>query len=182
MIRNMSRAALVAAAVITAGTAFVNCSKRTSNDDIGSLQLALTLSPGVIINTVTYTISGNGITPINGTIDVFNQCFGPGDCTALVNFWRSLANLTINVNVGGKTGCPAAGEFWAVSQAAPMRRVHVNGFATLMWSCVALLVAGGALLVAGGAVSAASPSPPKVVRPTPALELGPGGARLRVAF
>ena len=24
------------------------------------------------------------------------QCFGPGNCTALVNFWRSLSNLTIN--------------------------------------------------------------------------------------
>jgi hypothetical protein len=60
----------MAAAVITAGTAFVNCSKRTSSDDIGSIQLALTLSPGVTINTVSYQISGNGITPINGTIDV----------------------------------------------------------------------------------------------------------------
>ena len=54
----------------------------------------------------------------------YNQCFGPGDCTALVNFWRSLSNLTINV--AGKGGCQS-GEFWATSQAASMRRVHVNG-------------------------------------------------------
>ena len=53
MIRNISKTALLAAAVITAGTAFVNCSKNHSDDDIGSLQLALTLSPGVIVNTVT---------------------------------------------------------------------------------------------------------------------------------
>jgi hypothetical protein len=69
---------------------------------------------------------------VNGTIDVYNQCFGPGDCTALVNFWRSLSNLTINV--AGKGGCQF-GEFWATSQAASMRRVHVNGFATLMDYC-----------------------------------------------
>ena len=35
-----------------------------------------------------------------------------------------MSNLTINV--AGKSGCQS-GEFWAVSQAAPMRRVHVNG-------------------------------------------------------
>jgi hypothetical protein len=81
-------------------------------------------------------IAGLGASPndvaVNGTIDVYNQCFGPGDCTALVNFWRSLSNLTINV--AGKGGCQF-GEFWATSQAAPMRRVHVNGFATLMDYC-----------------------------------------------
>ena len=39
---------------------------------------------------------------VNGTIDVYNQCFGPDDCTALVNFWRSLSNLTINVAGQGR--------------------------------------------------------------------------------
>src|SRR5207247_9663340 len=76
-------------------------------------------------------VAGLGSSPgdvtINGTIDVYNQCF-PDGCTALVNFWRSLSNLTIDV--AGKGGCQF-GEFWATSQAAPMRRVHVNGFATL---------------------------------------------------
>ncbi len=82
-------------------------------------------------------VAGLGSSPhdvaVNGTIDVYNQCFGPGDCTALVNFWRSLSNLTINV--AGKEGTCHFGEFWATSQAAPMRRVHVNGFATLMDYC-----------------------------------------------
>src|SRR6266540_104738 len=81
-------------------------------------------------------VAGLGSSPndvtINGTVDVYNQCFGPGDCTALVNFWRSLSNLTINV--AGKGGCQF-GEFWATSQASPIRRVHVNGFATLMDYC-----------------------------------------------
>jgi hypothetical protein len=80
-------------------------------------------------------VAGLGAVPgdvaVNGTIDVYNQCFSDG-CTALVNFWRSLSNLTIDV--AGKGGCQF-GEFWATSQAAPMRRVHVNGFATLMDYC-----------------------------------------------
>ena len=49
----------------------------------------------------------------------------PDNCTALDNFWRSLSNLTINVT-DPSFGC-YTGEFWAVSQAAPMRRVHING-------------------------------------------------------
>ena len=81
-------------------------------------------------------VAGLGSSPgdvsVNGTIDVYNQCFGPGDCTALVNFWRSMANLTINV--AGKGGCQF-GEFWATSQATSLRRVHVNGHATLMDYC-----------------------------------------------
>src|ERR1022692_2409425 len=54
-------------------------------------------------------------------------------CIALDNFWRSLSNLTINVT--GGTGCQAATDFWAVSQAAPMRRVQVNGKLSLMDYC-----------------------------------------------
>ena len=60
-----------------------------------------------------------------------------------MNFWRSLQNLTIDVNVGGKTGCPAAGEFWATSQAAPMRRVHVDGPLTFMDYCTPPSFASG---------------------------------------
>jgi hypothetical protein len=89
-------------------------------------------------------VAGLGSSPndvaVNGTIDVYNQCFGPNDCTALVNFWRSIQNLTINV--AGKSGCQS-GEFWATSQAAPLRRVHVNGFATFMDYCSAPSYASG---------------------------------------
>ena len=92
-------------------------------------------------------VAGLGSSPsdviVNGTIDVYNQCFGPGDCTALVNFWRSVSNLTINV--AGKGGCQS-GEFWATSQAAPMRRVHVNGFTTLMDYCTAPSFASGGFI------------------------------------
>ena len=86
--------------------------------------------------------SPNDVT-INGTIDVYNQCFGPGDCTALVNFWRSISNLTINV--AGKGGCQF-GEFWATSQATSLRRVHVNGLTTLMDYCSGPSYASGGFI------------------------------------
>ncbi|GHO46094.1 glycoside hydrolase family 55 protein [Ktedonospora formicarum] len=94
------------------------------------------------------TVAGLGLTPgdvvINGSINVYNQCFGANDCTALVNFWRSLSNLTINVN-NSNAGC-YNGEFWAVSQAAPMRRVHINGPITLMDYCTAPSYASGGFI------------------------------------
>lgn len=80
-------------------------------------------------------VAGLGRSPqdvtINGHVDVYNQCEPPTtpdgqpSCTALNNFWRSISNLSINA-VGG-TDCHASAEFWAVSQAAPMRRVDVSG-------------------------------------------------------
>ena len=56
-------------------------------------------------------VAGLGASPkdvtINGTINVYNQCFattdGSSNCIALDNFWRSLSNLSINVT--GQTGC-----------------------------------------------------------------------------
>jgi hypothetical protein len=80
-------------------------------------------------------VAGLGSSPhdvtINGTIDVYNQCFptttpGTTNCFALDNFWRSLSNLTINI-AGQPPGCLGNTDFWAVSQAAPMRRVDVTG-------------------------------------------------------
>ena len=67
-----------------------------------------------------------------------------GSCTALNNFWRSLSNLTINVTTPD-FGC-YTGEFWAVSQAAPMRRVHVNGQTTLMDYCTGPSFASGGFI------------------------------------
>ncbi len=88
-------------------------------------------------------VAGLGASPndvtINGTIDSYNQCFSDG-CTALVNFWRSISNLTIDV--AGKGGCQF-GEFWATSQAAPLRRVHVNGLTTFMDYCTGPSFASG---------------------------------------
>jgi hypothetical protein len=93
-------------------------------------------------------VAGLGATPndvvINGSVYVHNQCFGPNDCIALDNFWRSLSNLTINVTTPN-FGC-YSGEFWAVSQAAPMRRVIVNGLMTLMDYCTGPSFASGGFI------------------------------------
>ncbi|HVU65910.1 MAG TPA: adenylyl cyclase, partial [Ktedonobacteraceae bacterium] len=131
--------------------------KEQVSNQFGTQRYALLFEPGTYGTSETplnfqvgyyTTVAGLGLSPsdvvINGSIDVYNQCFGTNDCTALVNFWRSLSNLTINVNTPN-AGC-YNGEFWAVSQAAPMRRVHVNGPATLMDYCSGPSYASGGFI------------------------------------
>ncbi|MEV6601012.1 adenylyl cyclase [Actinoplanes sp. NPDC051346] len=79
-------------------------------------------------------ISGLGASPadvvINGKVEVYNRCLadgGTGNCLALVNFWRTLSNLTINVNSTGQDGCRSSANFWAVSQAVSLRRLDIKG-------------------------------------------------------
>jgi hypothetical protein len=103
----------------------------------GQERYALLFEPGtygtraepLVIPVGYYTaVAGLGAGPadvtINGLIQVRNRCSNDG-CIALDNFWRSLSNLTLNVTPAG-SGCDA-GEFWAVSQAAPLRRLRVVG-------------------------------------------------------
>jgi hypothetical protein len=126
------------------------------SNQFGSQRYALLFKPGSYGSTADplnfqvgyYTaVAGLGASPndvvINGSVDVRNQCVN-GSCTALNNFWRSLSNLTINVT-NPNFGC-YAGEFWAVSQAAPMRRVHVNGLTTLMDYCTGPSFASGGFI------------------------------------
>jgi hypothetical protein len=88
-------------------------------------------------------VAGLGRNPgdvvIHGSVDVYNQ-----DGIAPNNFWRSLSNLTIDAT-SDTAGCHA-GEFWAVSQAAPMRRVHVDGPTTLMDYCTGPSFASGGFI------------------------------------
>jgi hypothetical protein len=96
-------------------------------------------------------VAGLGASPtdvtINGHVDVYNRCITPDNCIALDNFWRSVSNLTINVS--GLSGCRASADFWAVSQAAPMRRVNITGGnLTLMDYCTA-----GPQYASGGFIS-----------------------------
>jgi hypothetical protein len=108
------------------------------SNQFGTQRYALLFKPGVYGSSTAplnfqvgyYTaVAGLGLSPndvvINGSIDVYNQCFGANNCIALDNFWRSLSNLTINVT-NPNAGC-YKGDFWAVSQAAPMRRVNITG-------------------------------------------------------
>jgi len=91
-------------------------------------------------------VAGLGAMPqdtvINGVIDVLNNLCTPGtnNCNADDNFWRSLSNLTLNVHLP-KTPpayapppadpfgpfCVNTNDFWAASQAAPIRRAIING-------------------------------------------------------
>jgi hypothetical protein len=127
------------------------------SNQFGTQRYALLFEPGTYGSSTTplnfkvgyyTTVAGLGLSPndvvINGSIDVYNQCFGSNNCIALDNFWRSLSNLTINVNTPN-AGC-YNGEFWAVSQAAPMRRVHINGPVTLMDYCSGPSYASGGFI------------------------------------
>src|SRR4051794_36826769 len=105
-------------------------------------------------------VAGLGAEPgdvvINGAINVFNQC-NAGVCNGLNNFWRSLSNLTLNVHLPSSPPdyapysgdpftkfCDNSNDMWAVSQAAPMRRVIINGSVVLQDYCAPnAFVSGG---------------------------------------
>jgi hypothetical protein len=130
------------------------------DNEFGTQRYALLFQPGTYgtaANPLTFQVgyytdvAGLGSSPtdvtINGHVDVYNRCLTPTNCIALVNFWRSLSNLTINVM--GLSGCRSSGDFWAVSQAAPMRRVKIaGGNLTLMDYCTA-----GPQYASGGFIS-----------------------------
>jgi hypothetical protein len=100
------------------------------------------------------SVAGLGAAPgdvvINGAVDSFNQCdpvTSTSNCTALVNFWRSLSNLTINFPTPQPGGpCSQSAEFWATSQASPVRRVNVNGFFSLMDYCTSPSFSSGGFI------------------------------------
>ena len=113
------------------------------DDEMGTNRYALLFKPGVYgtpeqplqMKVGYYTeVAGLGASPtdviINGKIEVYNRCLADGgtsNCLALVNFWRTLSNLSININAAGQDGCRASANFWAVSQAVSMRRVNISG-------------------------------------------------------
>lgn len=90
-------------------------------------------------------IAGLGASPedvtVHGAIEVYNRCLeagGTANCLALVNFWRTIANLSIDIDKAGQDGCRQSAEFWAVSQAVSMRRLDVSGGSlSLMDYCTA---------------------------------------------
>jgi hypothetical protein len=130
------------------------------DNEMGTSRYTLLFKPGtygspeqpLVFQVGYYTeVAGLGALPtdvvINGHVDVYNRCLTPDNCIALNNFWRSMSNLTINVM--GETGCRASGNFWAASQAAPLRRVNITGGnLTLMDYCTA-----GPQYASGGFIS-----------------------------
>lgn len=99
------------------------------NNEFGVERYALLFTPGtysISIRVGYYTsVIGLGATPddvtINGVVECLNK---PGDTGALCNFWRSCENVRIDPPDIGKAG---KANYWRVSQASPMRRVHVMG-------------------------------------------------------
>ncbi|CAO0831846.1 hypothetical protein SMICM17S_09344 [Streptomyces microflavus] len=93
-------------------------------NQFGSQRQALLFKPGrydVDANVGFYTqVAGLGLSPddvtINGGVHVEADWF-QGNATH--NFWRSAENLSVNP--------PSGTDRWAVSQAAPYRRMHVRG-------------------------------------------------------
>ena len=140
-------------------------------NQFGAQRYALLFEPGtygsaadpLIFQVGYYTaVAGLGASPgdvvINGAVDVYNQC-SSGSCTALDNFWRSLSNLTINVTAPPNVSpvpCPDGNEFWATSQASPMRRVDINGTLTLFDYCTSPSYSSGGFIAdsvfSGGSV------------------------------
>jgi hypothetical protein len=89
-------------------------------------------------------------TIVNGAIDVFaNLCTaGTTNCNSDLNFWRSLSNLTLNVDhpspppdfvpaivTPGGAKCANGEEAWSVSQATPIRRAIINGSVVFQDGC-----------------------------------------------
>jgi hypothetical protein len=109
-----------------------NAQLRSPTAQFGSQRHVFLFKPGtygrVWANVGFYTtIAGLGINPddvtINGAVNVDSGWNYGDEKNATQNFWRSMENLSI-VPEGGTNR-------WAVSQAAPMRRVHIKGNLTL---------------------------------------------------
>src|SRR5262245_31184757 len=113
------------------------------NDEMGTNRYALLFEPGVYgsaaqplqLKVGYYTeVAGLGASPtdvtIHGKIEVYNRCLegrGTSNCVALVNCWRALSTLTLDIHSVGSDGCRNSANFWAVSQAVSMRRLNIGG-------------------------------------------------------
>ena len=119
-------------------------SARQIDDEMGSARWSLLFKPGTYgtpteplqIRVGYYTeVAGLGASPsdtvINGKVEVYNRCLTDVPrqpyCVALNNFWRSMSNLTIQVNGAGQDECRQPRNFWAASQASSLRRVDIRG-------------------------------------------------------
>ncbi|WP_438870608.1 discoidin domain-containing protein [Paractinoplanes bogorensis] len=121
-----------AATIQTAVDSAFNAQLRSPTAQFGTQRHVFLFKPGtygrVWANVGFYTtVAGLGLNPddvtINGAVNVDSGWNYGDEKNATQNFWRSMENLSI-VPEGGTNR-------WAVSQAAPMRRVHIKGNLTL---------------------------------------------------
>lgn len=130
--------------------------RQQRNNEMGRERYSLLFQPGtygsvnepLMIQIGYYTeVAGLGASPqdvrIVGKIEVYNRCFEPdpyadgkfiptdnseqGLCFALNSFWRGLSNLSIQIVSRNQDQCRQTAMFWAISQAASMRRVNIEG-------------------------------------------------------
>ncbi|MEU8663890.1 discoidin domain-containing protein, partial [Actinoplanes philippinensis] len=121
-----------AATIQSAVDSAFNAQLRSPTAQFGTQRHVFLFKPGtygrVWANVGFYTtVAGLGLNPddvtINGAVNVDSGWNYGDEKNATQNFWRSMENLSI-VPEGGTNR-------WAVSQAAPMRRVHIKGNLTL---------------------------------------------------
>src|SRR5215471_18993323 len=135
------------------------------NNEMGTARYALLFEPGTYgsqsspldIPVGYYTeVDGLGQDPSGVVINGGVTAIGKNGSGALDIFWRSVSNLTIHV-VPTADGCHTGNEMWAVSQAAPMRRVDVKEFTTFMPYCESPNFASGGFVadsrLEGGALN-----------------------------
>jgi hypothetical protein len=119
-----------------------------ADNEMGTARYALLFKPGTYgsqsnpldVPVGYYTeVDGLGQDPSAVTINGGVTAIGRNGSGALDTFWRSVSNLTIHVVQSNGAppldGCHTGNEMWAVSQAAPMRRVDVKDFTTFMPYC-----------------------------------------------
>ena len=101
-------------------------------NEFGSERYALLFKPGAYqanINVGFYTqVAGLGQRPddVSITGSVRSEADWNGG-NATMNFWRSAENFADIPTYSANPLAPAGTETWAISQAAPMRRVHIKG-------------------------------------------------------
>jgi hypothetical protein len=135
------------------------------DNEMGTARYALLFEPGTYgsqnnpldIPVGYYTeVDGLGQDPSGVVINGGVTATGKNGSGALDTFWRSVSNLTIHV-VPTADGCHTGNEMWAVSQAAPMRRVDVKDFTTFMPYCESPNFASGGFVadsrLEGGALN-----------------------------
>jgi hypothetical protein len=110
-------------------------------------------------------VAGLGALPsntvVNGAIEVYNNLCtaGTSNCNSDDNFWRSLSNLELNVDLPSATpayappivdaygaGCANSEESWSSSQASPIRRAIINGSVVFQDYCAADDYASGGFI------------------------------------
>ena len=135
------------------------------DNEMGTQRYALLFKPGTYgsagnpldVKVGYYTeVDGLGQDPSAVTINGGVTATGKNGSGALDTFWRSVSNLTIRV-VAADDKCHTGNEMWAVSQAAPMRRVDVKDFTTFMPYCESPNYASGGFVadskLEGGALN-----------------------------